>query len=116
MNYFSIVGKIQGIRPQNNMAYLCIMVKATKDKADFIDCVCFGKTSEFLQKYFKEGKWIEVQGHISKSKYNDTWRQELIATRLGFCGAIVEEDYKPPKDVDYNYVGGVPDEDDGLPF
>lgn len=37
--------------------------------ADFISCVSFGKTAEFVEKYFKKDK---------ESAYADAFRQEVI--------------------------------------
>ena len=31
-------------------------------EADFINCVAFGKTGEFAEKYFKKGSWLRLPG------------------------------------------------------
>ena len=39
--------------------------RRTKDKAtDFISCVAFGKTAEFIQKYISKGTKVLVTGSI----------------------------------------------------
>lgn len=37
--------------------------------ADFISCVAFGKTAEFIEKYFHKGNAIGVQGRIQTGSY-----------------------------------------------
>ena len=43
---------------------------AGKEKAtDFIRCVAWGKTSEFLAQYFSKGKQIALEGNIKTGSY-----------------------------------------------
>lgn len=42
-----------------------------KGEADFISCVAFGKTAEFVGQWFKKGKPILVEGHITVGSYTD---------------------------------------------
>lgn len=37
--------------------------------ADFISCVAFGKTAEFVEKYFSKGKRIGLTGRIQTGSY-----------------------------------------------
>jgi len=39
--------------------------------ADFFDCVAFGKTGEFVEKYFKKGQMIAVTGSLRNSSWED---------------------------------------------
>lgn len=39
--------------------------------ADFIDCVCFYKTAEFISKYFKKGSLIIVFGSLQIDVWKD---------------------------------------------
>lgn len=39
--------------------------------ADFIDCVCFYKTAEFVSKYFKKGSVIIVFGSLQIENWKD---------------------------------------------
>lgn len=41
-------------------------------EADFINCVSFNKTAEFIGEYFTKGKRIGVSGSIQTRKYDDT--------------------------------------------
>ena len=42
-----------------------------QDSADFISCVAFGKTAEFIERYFAKGMKIEVNGRIQTGSYTD---------------------------------------------
>lgn len=42
-----------------------------KDEAEFIDCVAWRNTAEFIEKYFTQGDGIEVDGHITTRDYED---------------------------------------------
>lgn len=35
-----------------------------KERADFIDCVCFNHTAEFVERNFKQGQYICASGSI----------------------------------------------------
>ena len=48
-----------------------------EQKADFIDCTAFGKTAEFLGKYFRKGSSVIVFGNIQ----TDTWKDKDDKTR-----------------------------------
>lgn len=54
--------------------------------ADFIPCVAFGKTAEFIEKYFNKGSRIGLCGRLQSGKY-DTNNTETRYT----LDCIVEE-------------------------
>lgn len=39
--------------------------------ADFIGCKAFGKTAEFIEKYFHKGDGIEIEGRIQTGSYTN---------------------------------------------
>lgn len=43
----------------------------TSPTADFPSCVAFGKTAEFISKYFKQGVKIALEGRIQTGSYTD---------------------------------------------
>ena len=45
--------------------------QAEGQTADFIPCVAFGKTGEFIAKYFKQGSKIAIEGRIQTGDYTD---------------------------------------------
>lgn len=40
-------------------------------EADFINCVAFGKTADFIEKYFKKGMAIGISGRIQTGNYTN---------------------------------------------
>lgn len=40
-------------------------------EADFINCVAFGRTAEFIGKYFEKGSPITVEGSLQNNNYTD---------------------------------------------
>ena len=43
--------------------------KNGETKADFVDCTAWGKTAAFVQKYFKKGDGIVVEGRLESDTY-----------------------------------------------
>ena len=54
--------------------------------ADFINCVAFGKTAEFIEKYFTKGMAIGITGHIQTGSYTNKEGQKVYTTDV-----VVEE-------------------------
>lgn len=46
--------------------------KEGEPDADFINCVSFGKTAEFISKYFTKGKMIGIVGSIRTNSWMDS--------------------------------------------
>ena len=54
--------------------------------ADFINCVAFGKTAEFIEKYFTKGMAIGITGRIQTGSYTNKEGQKVYTTDV-----VVEE-------------------------
>ena len=54
--------------------------------ADFISCVCFGRSAEFAEKYFHQGIRIVVSGRIQTGSYTNREGQKVYTTEV-----VVEE-------------------------
>lgn len=54
--------------------------------ADFISCVCFGRTAEFIEKYAKKGIKLVCTGRIQTGSYTNRDGQKVYTTDV-----IVEE-------------------------
>lgn len=50
------------------------------DNADFISCVCFGKSAEFAEKYFCKGLKIAITGRIQTGSYVNKDNQKVYTT------------------------------------
>lgn len=59
--------------------------------ADFINCVAWRNTAEFICKYFNKGDMIAVTGEIQTRKYQDSNGNkrvavEVVIDNVSFCG------------------------------
>lgn len=57
-------------------------------QADFINIVSFGKTAEFISKYFKKGQQVGVIGRIQTRTWDDEQGQKRYVTEV-----VAEEVY-----------------------
>lgn len=55
-------------------------------EADFPNCVCYGKTAEFVEQYFKKGMAIGVVGRLTTGNYTNKDGVKVYTTDV-----IVEE-------------------------
>lgn len=92
--------------------------KDGEQKADFIDCVAWGKTADFISKYFHKGSGIMVDGKLQKRSWtdkegNDRYTTEIIVDTATFVDSKHEsttiEETKPD---DKKYINDTED----LPF
>lgn len=96
-------------------------------QADFIDCVSWRQTAEFITKYFQKGSMIALEGNIQTRNYEDNNGNkrkavEVVVDNVSFCGsksetapAIIVEGKANVADVsadDFDEIGA----DDDLPF
>ena len=66
--------ELQTGKSGSEYARFTVAVNRRKDKdgnqkADFIDCTAFGKTAAFVEKYFKKGDGIVVEGALESDTY-----------------------------------------------
>ena len=60
-------------------------------EADFIMCVAFGKSAEFVEKYLKKGQQIAIQGRLQFETWTDQngnkhYSTNVVAEEHYFCG------------------------------
>lgn len=60
-------------------------------KTDFISCVAYGKTAEFIAKFFGKGKMLAVSGQLRSRHYDDRngithYVTELVCEKASFTG------------------------------
>lgn len=68
--------------------------KTTGEKqADFITCVAWRQTAEFVSRYFTKGKMIAVEGELRNNNYQDRnhpdvthYTTEVLVDQVHFCG------------------------------
>ena len=61
-----------------------------KPESDFINCVAFGKTGEFVQKYFRKGNKIALNGRWKTGSYTNkdgrkVYTNDCIVTKVEFA-------------------------------
>ena len=101
-------------------------------QADFIDCVAWKQTAEFISRYFHKGSMIAVEGTIQTSNYtdkngNNRKQTEVLANNVSFCGSKSESGNAAPTggynepapsyaNADNSDFEEIVDDDDDLPF
>ncbi len=56
--------------------------KDQEPAADFPNCKAFGKTAEFIEKYFSKGNKIVIEGHIQTGSYTNKDGQKIYTTEV----------------------------------
>ena len=96
-----------------------------KDEVDFIDCVAWGNTAEFVAKYLRKGRAAVVSGRLQMRGWTDKngnkrISAEVVAENVYFADSKKSESYDT--DIPDDYTPQAPDfaalagEDDDLPF
>lgn len=64
-----------------------------KREADFISCLAFKNTAEFISRYFNKGKMIAVEGTLRTGSYKDKkhddvthYTTDVLVDNVEFCG------------------------------
>lgn len=129
MNNVSLVGRltrdpeIKATNSGSTYARFSIAVdRRGKDAGtDFINIVAFGKTSEFIERYFRKGQRIGINGRIQTGSYDGkdgkkVYTFDVIAENVEFVESKSASASATPANADgfVNIPDGV--EDPGLPF
>lgn len=93
----------------------CENENGTSD-ADFIDCVAWKETAEFICKYFTKGSQIAVEGRLQTRPYTTRSGEkrkatEVVIERAYFAGKKEEQPAETPAPADLQDIT-----DDQLPF
>lgn len=105
--------------------------RENEQNADFINTVAFGKTAEFVEKYFFQGNKIVVEGRIQTGSYTNqdgqkVYTTDVVAEQVEFGesknsnntnGPANESRPSPSSAIGDGFMN-IPDgvEDEGLPF
>ena len=126
--------ELRSTRSGISVASFCIAVDDGKAedgsrKAQFIDCVAWRGTADFVSKYFGKGDGIMCSGKITKRKYEDAngntkYITEVIVESVEFGAGKSEnrrdERPQPRKSADVLFGDELDDfiplDDEGLPF
>ena len=75
---------------QTVVKYTLAVDRFNKEKdADFINCVCFGKTADFAKNYLSKGTKVAITGHIQTGSYEKDGRKvyttDVVIETQEFC-------------------------------
>lgn len=92
--------------------------KEGEPTADFISCVAFGKTAEFISKYFYKGSKIVIEGEWRTGSYTNkdgqkVYTNDCVVNRVEFGESKKESAPSAPDDDFMNIEGNI---DEQIPF
>lgn len=103
--------------------------KDGEQTADFISCVTFGKSAEFVEKYLHQGTKIAITGRIQTGSYTNkegvkVYTTDVVIEEHEFAESKATSEANTPApapgtaQVDADGFMNIPDgvEDEGLPF
>ena len=101
-------------------------------QTDFINCVAWRQTADFVTRFFKKGQMIAVQGSLQVRNYEDKngnkrTAYDVVADNVSFCGSKSEgttfgaprQDSAPAvsyQSADAGSFSVLPDDNSGFPF
>lgn len=101
----------------------------SENNADFINCIAFGKTGEVVEKYFRKGQKIALNGRIQTGNYvnnegQKVYTTDVIAENIEFVesknsSSGYDSNSRPdPSQASADGFMNIPDsvDDEGLPF
>ncbi len=133
MNKIILIGRLTKdpeLKTTNNGTNVCSFTIAVNRKfknasgnydADFINCVAWKQSAEFVSKYFAKGRMIAVEGSLQTRSYkaqdgSNRSATEVMVESLDFCGDKPTET-KPEAKQEVKPNDGFVEVDDGeLPF
>jgi len=94
-----------------------------EQKADFIPIVVWRKTAEFVEKYFKKGMQVYVDGRIQTRSWEDSdgkkrYATDVVANEVGFAESRKKDngDSNDNAGLDFEPDFGPVGDGDDLPF
>lgn len=92
--------------------------------ADFFNCVAFGKTAEFTEKYLKQGTKVALEGELQNNNYTNkegqkVYGMQIVVNSLEFAESksSSSSDRESTQQGDSNDFMNVPDvAEEELPF
>ena len=99
--------------------------EGSDQKADFLNCIAFGRSAEFIEKYFSKGMKADLSGRMQTGSYTNRDGQKVYTTDV----VVDEQEFveskkntqpapEPAPAGGYEGFMNIPDnvEDEGLPF
>lgn len=95
MNKFLAMGRITSdpelfAKGEHKFCRFSLAVNRDKENTDFISCVAWDKTAEFITKWFKKGNRMVIEGRLQSSSYTDKKGEkrtaiDVIVQSVEFC-------------------------------
>lgn len=97
MNSVNLIGRltdtpaIYEAKDKNKVAnFFLAVARIGSDEADFIRCVAFGKTADFIEEYFDKGSRVGITGRIQTGRYENkdgetVYTTDVIVERCDFA-------------------------------
>lgn len=90
-------------------------------QTDFIPCVAWRGTAEFISKYFQKGSMIAVEGSIQTRKYQDKngdnrTAYEVVVSEAHFIEKKKEESFQRVEETGETQESEFTETDEDLPF
>lgn len=117
MNNVTLIGRItqdlelKKIGEDISVCEFAIAVQRShrKDKdqeADFIPCIAWRKSADFLTKYFGKGRMVAIRGRIRNDSYTDKegkkrYKFTVVAEEIFFTGEKKKENVQTMTDEEY---------------
>ena len=104
--------------------------KSGQKETDFIDCVAWRQTGEFVSKHFRKGSMIVVSGRLQIRRWTDKDERKRITAEIlaencyfgeskkeesGYTGSVKNE-YVPENQTSPSDFSALDDSDEPLPF
>ena len=94
--------------------------KDGQQEADFLNCVAFGKSADFVQGYLHKGMKIAVEGRIQTGSYEKDgvkhYTTDIIVERCHFCESKNASTKAEEQPLPHSDVNGYVEVDEELPF
>lgn len=95
--------------------------KNSEQEADFISCVAFGKTAEFIERYFNKGSSIALNGRIQTGSHTNkdgakVYTTDVVVESLEFVGKKSDDNSADTSKQNDDFMNIPDDIDENLPF
>ena len=94
--YICNIPELRQTKSGKNVCSFTLAVKrdSSSDQTDFITCVAWRQTAEFVSRYFIKGQMIAVEGTLRSGSYQDRqhpdvthYKTEVYVDNVEFCGS-----------------------------
>lgn len=85
-------------------------------KTDFIDCVAWGRTGEFINKYFNKGRMIVISGSLQIREWNDKEGKKHTKAEISIRECYFGDSKRSESASEVPIMEELPDDDGDLPW